>query len=94
MVNLLKMTKVEKKLFFHSTLRSPTGAKKNKSYFSRKTNTSFYSEFNADFEYVIIIEKYSWWKNGFSIVLPFFWVLSFYIDELVEKWVKKWFGAV
>jgi len=52
-------------------LGSPTGAKlqvKNESHFSTEKNTSFYSEFNADSEYVILFEKYSRKKSGLNAI--------------------------
>ena len=55
-------------------LGSPTGAKlqvKNESRFSTEKNTSFYSEFNADSEYVILFQKYFGQKNGLTATCPF-----------------------
>ena len=54
-------------------LGSPTGAKlqvKNESRFSTEKNTSFYSEFNADSEYVILFQKYFGQKNGLTATCP------------------------
>jgi hypothetical protein len=46
---------------------SATGAKwtvKNGNYFCMEKNKLFYSEFDADSEYVTLFEKYFWQKNG------------------------------
>jgi hypothetical protein len=46
---------------FSIVLRSPTGVQcsmKNERRFSTAKSTSFYSEFNADFEYVGLFGKY------------------------------------
>ena len=62
----------EKKTF-SMVLGSPTGAKlqvKNESRFSTEKNTSIYSEFNADSEYVILSEKYCGQKNGLIDTCP------------------------
>ena len=64
--------KFEKKKF-SMVLRSPTGAQwtvKNESRFSTAKSTSFYSEFNADSEYVILFEKYFGPKNGLTATCP------------------------
>jgi len=55
---------------------------KNESHFSTEKNTSFYSEFNADSEYVILFEKYRGQKNGLMDTCPF---LSFFCIELTVK---------
>ena len=55
-------------------LGSPTGAKlqvKNESHLSPEKNTSFYSEFNADSEYITLFEKYRGQKNGLIDTCPF-----------------------
>ncbi len=65
-------TEFEKKNF-SMILGSPTGAQwtvKNESHFSTEKNTSFYSEFNADSEYVILFEKYRGQKNGLIDTCP------------------------
>ena len=92
MANLVKLSKVEKKAFFTrpwGPLQVPKKSIKNISRFSMETNTSFYSEFNADPEYGIIFEKYSWWKNDFSIVLPFLWILSLLYWKISAEMTKK-----
>jgi len=56
-------------------LGSPTGAQwtvKNESHFFTKKNTSFYSEFNADSEYVTFFKKYFGQKNGLTATCPLF----------------------
>ncbi len=58
---------------FSRVLRSPTGAQwtvKNESRFSTAKSTSFYSEFNADSEYVILFQKYRGQKNGLIDTCP------------------------
>jgi hypothetical protein len=50
-------------------LRSPTGAQwtvKNESRFSTAKSTAFYSEFNADSEYIILFGR----KNGLIDTCP------------------------
>ncbi len=62
MVNLLKLSEAEKKIFSldpEVPYRCQKESIKNLSRFPMETNTSFYSEFNTDYEYRIIFEKYS-----------------------------------
>ena len=69
MMNLINLEKKN----FSVILGSPTGAKwtvKNESRFFSKTNTSFYSEFNADSEYVSLFGKYWGRKNGLNATCP------------------------
>ena len=54
-------------------LGSPTGAQwtvKNENHFGMKKNTLFYSEFDADSEYVTLFEKYCGQKNGLIDTCP------------------------
>jgi hypothetical protein len=44
---------------------------KNESRFSTAKSTSFYSEFNADSEYVILFQKYRGQKNDLIDTCPF-----------------------
>ncbi len=63
----------------------PTRAKlqvKNESRFSTKKSTSFYSEFYADSEYVILSEKYFGQKNGLTATCPLFLYL---MNKLITK---------
>ena len=58
---------------FSMVLGSPTGAKlqvKNESRFSTEKYTSFYSEFNADSEYVILFKNYRGQKSGLTATCP------------------------
>jgi hypothetical protein len=48
---------------------------KNESRFLTEKNTSFYSEFNADTDYVILFKKYRGQKNGLTATCPFSKVL-------------------
>ena len=69
-------------------LGSPTGAQwsvKNESHLCTKKNTLFYSEFDADSEYVTLFEKYFGRKNGLSDTCPFIVVilLSYMLNFLV-----------
>jgi hypothetical protein len=55
-------------------LRSPPGAHstvKNENHFSIAKSTSFYSEFDADSEYVILFKKIFGQKNGLTATCPF-----------------------
>jgi len=55
-------------------LGSPTGAQltvKNESHPCTKKNTLFYSEFDADSEYVTLFENYFGQKNGLIDTCPF-----------------------
>jgi hypothetical protein len=55
---------------------------KNKSRFLSRKNILFYSEFNADSEYVILFEKYWGRKNGLNATCP----LSFsFFGILIES---------
>jgi len=59
---------------FWWNLRFPTGVKlqvKNESRFSTEKSTSFYSEFYADSEYVILSKKYFGQKNGHTAICAF-----------------------
>jgi hypothetical protein len=54
-------------------LGSPTGAQwtvKNESHLCTKKNTLFYSEFDADSEYVTLFENYFGQKNGLIDTCP------------------------
>jgi hypothetical protein len=56
-------------------LGSATGAQwtmKNESHLCTKKNTLFYSEFDADSEYVTLFENYFAQKNGLIDACPFF----------------------
>jgi hypothetical protein len=55
-------------------LRFPPGAQstvKNENHFSIAKSTSFYSEFDADSEYVILFKKCFGQKNGLTATCPF-----------------------
>jgi hypothetical protein len=70
----VKFNTVMKKKRFSKVLRSATGAQwtvKNESRFSTAKSTSFYSEFNADSEYVILFQKYRGQKNDLIDTCPF-----------------------
>jgi len=70
--NNVKYNKVSKKTFFHD-LEVPPGAQstvKNENHFSIAKSTSFYSEFDADSEYVILFQKYRGQKNGLIDTCP------------------------
>jgi hypothetical protein len=43
---------------------------KNESRFSTAKSTLFYSEFNADSEYVILLKKYRGQKSGLTATCP------------------------
>jgi hypothetical protein len=45
---------------------------KNESRFSTAKSTPFYSEFNADWEYVILFKKYRGQKSGLTATCPFY----------------------
>jgi hypothetical protein len=69
---MLDLLKFEKKNLL-IILRSPTDAQwtaKNGNRFLTETNTAFYSEFNADSEYVILFKKYRGQKNGLTATCP------------------------
>jgi hypothetical protein len=69
MLDLLKFEKI----IFLMALRSPTGAQwtmKIESRFSTAESTSFYSEFNADSEYLILLKKYRGQKRGLTASCP------------------------
>jgi hypothetical protein len=69
MLNQLKFQKKN----FSMVLGSPTGAQwtvKNESHLCTKKNTLFYSEFDADSEYVTLFEKYLGQKNGLIDTCP------------------------
>jgi hypothetical protein len=54
-------------------LRFPPGAQstvKNENHFSIAKSTSFYSEFDADSEYVILFKKCFGQKNGLTATCP------------------------
>jgi hypothetical protein len=53
------------------SLTDPERPIKNESHFWTKKNTSFYSEFNAESEYVIRFQKYRGQKNGLIDTTPF-----------------------
>ncbi len=60
---------------FSIILGSPTGAQwtvKNENRLLIEKSTSFYSEFNADSEYVSLSRKYWGRKNGPTATCPFF----------------------
>ena len=63
--------KLEKKIFDGPGVpyRCETTGEKWKSVFEKKS-TSFYSEFNADSEYVILFKKYFGRKNGLIVTCP------------------------
>jgi hypothetical protein len=44
---------------------------KNESHSSTAKSASFYSEFNADSEYIILFLKLFWAKNGLIDTCPF-----------------------
>jgi beta-N-acetylglucosaminidase len=71
---VLDLLKFEKKIF--SIVRgSSTGAQwtvKNESHLCTKKNTLFYSEFDADSEYVTLFENYFGQKNGLIDTCPFY----------------------
>ncbi len=78
-----------RKKIFSRVLRSPTGAQwtvKNESRFSTAKSTSFYSEFNADSEYVILFQKYRGQKNGLIDTCP---LIKFNFGILVFNSFKK-----
>jgi len=70
MSNIIRFRK--KKFFM--ILRSPPAAHstvKNENHFSIAKSTSFYSEFDADSEYVILFKKFFGQKNGLTATCPF-----------------------
>ncbi len=70
---MLDLLKFEKNKIFHSP-EVPTSAHetvKNDSHFCKKKNTLFYSEPDADSEYVILFEKSRGQKNSLIDTCPF-----------------------
>ena len=68
---MLNLIEFQKKIFDDPEV--PTDAQwtvKNESHFSTEKSTSFYSEFNADSEYVVLFEKYRGQKSGLIDTCP------------------------
>ncbi len=65
-------------------LGSPTGAQwtvKNESHRCTKKNTLFYSEFDADSEYVTLFENYFGQKNALIDTCPFIQNFIFFLVQ-------------
>jgi hypothetical protein len=70
---MFNIIRFQKKNFFHDP-EVPPGAQstvKSENHFSIAKSTSFYSEFDADSEYVILFKKFFVQKNGLTATCPF-----------------------